>query len=454
MAALAVAVACAGDPDRTPRPTSLEPTWGDPEARTAVLIHGEAFYVTASVSAAGPSGDTVDTRYRAWVGEVELTEVRWVDGRTLSAVVPAGLPLGPHDVVVESAAGRRGTLAGGFRVAYPAPDLRATAAFDPPSPTVGQAVSLLVTVTNDGTGAARGVTATPALSGPGALTALATPSPMMWRPAPRPSSGSATGRPWPAPSPRRSRSGGPTQAGGRGAGAARRRRRDGGRAGRAGARLRRRPGPGDGGPGLRGGGERREPGQAAAQDVVTSIAASGGAGSVVPGAAPAAAGLAAGASASFRRSFTASGAGAVTLRAAAEGTDANAGLTVSGGPVTATVVVQAPAALQASLAVPASIPMGEFTATMTVTNPGGAAATAVVPGALTAAAGNTATIALVASPTGPLEVPGGGGEAIFQWVYRVTSAGTVALQGSASGQDANSGAALATGTVVLRHRGR
>jgi hypothetical protein len=106
-----------------------------------------------------------------------------------------------------------------------------------------------------------------------------------------------------------------------------------------------------------------------------------------------------------------------------------------------------PAALAATLSLPASVGPGDFSATMTVTNTGGSAALGVTPGPLALAGGSTATLLLKSAPAGGVALAGGQ-QATFGWTYAPLSAGTVQLQGSASGTDAGSGGAVTSPTAL------
>lgn len=158
---MSVALACAAPDVPAPRPTSVEPGTGYGGTPTPVVIHGTDFAVRTMQPSSGGS-PTLDTRYRAWLGEAELIEVAWVDSRTLRATVPAGLPAGAATLVVEGPFGRRGSLDQAFVVSWlPGTALRATAAATPSTASVGQGVHLDLTVANDGTTDAVEVTPEP-----------------------------------------------------------------------------------------------------------------------------------------------------------------------------------------------------------------------------------------------------------------------------------------------------
>jgi len=83
----------------TPSLTSIEPASAQVSARTNVVIRGQGFHVKVHQSlSAEPQ---IDDLFRAFIGTVELEEVRRIDTTTLQAVVPAGLPPGSHSLEIE-----------------------------------------------------------------------------------------------------------------------------------------------------------------------------------------------------------------------------------------------------------------------------------------------------------------------------------------------------------------
>jgi hypothetical protein len=180
---LALALACGGrdpasDPGLAPTPTSVAPAEGWATVPTAVVIHGGNFLVR-TVQAASGGAPSVDTRHRAWLGGVELQDVAWVDARTLHATVPPGVPAGPQPLTVENALGGRGELASAFLVRTGAA-LQASLAASAAVASVGQEVTLTLTLANGGPGAVTNVTpAAPVVETPGpvALGVLRGPTP-------------------------------------------------------------------------------------------------------------------------------------------------------------------------------------------------------------------------------------------------------------------------------------
>ncbi|HEY8207443.1 MAG TPA: hypothetical protein VIG99_08185, partial [Myxococcaceae bacterium] len=200
-------------------------------------------------------------------------------------------------------------------------------------------------------------------------------------------------------------------------------------------------------------------GQATANGVLPSpnpptLSKTGGA-NATTGTALTAVNIAGGASATFTWSYTenGTGTGTVALSAGASGTDANSAAAVS-APVTSsnTANVQTPASLTiTSLTLPAKLSRGQtFTATMVVSNTGQAAATNVVPSPdpLTQVVTGGAAATTATTHTGVTIA--GGATATITWTYTEngTGTGTLALQGGATGTDANSGAALTAAAIT------
>lgn len=173
---------------------------------------------------------------------------------------------------------------------------------------------------------------------------------------------------------------------------------------------------------------------------VTADVSGSPASAVIPGTAPAACDVAGGTTRTVARAFTAAEPGAASIAAWVAGTDATAGDAVAAGAPDLAIVVERPAALSATLEVPASLSLQAFTVTMTVVNLGDAAASDVLPGPLALAPASTAAASLVDGPAFPAAIPGGG-RATFTWTYRTERIGTLQLQGSVTGTDRNDGGA-------------
>lgn len=162
-----VAVGCTGTPDLAPRPARLTPRGGPAGLSTTVTITGAGFF-PRTVQAASGGPVSLTTTHRAWLDDLELADVTWVDFGTLRATIPGGLALGPHTLTVENGLGRRGTLAGAWTVIQPAV-LALSATVAPAQVSVGQPLTVSVTASNTGGAAIRGLTVTLTPSGAGAL---------------------------------------------------------------------------------------------------------------------------------------------------------------------------------------------------------------------------------------------------------------------------------------------
>jgi len=141
---------CGGSAPPSPAPTSMSPGSGPRDADTPVVIHGSSFAVLVSQPASGGS-PTVNDTFQAWLGDLPLRDVRWVDDQTLSATVPAGLAPGVKSLRVQGPYGTSGQLAAAYTVEGPvvAP-LSAAIAAVPERLSVGQTVTVTLVVTNTG----------------------------------------------------------------------------------------------------------------------------------------------------------------------------------------------------------------------------------------------------------------------------------------------------------------
>jgi hypothetical protein len=98
-----------------PQPLSMEPNIGTRSASTPVTIHGTGFSLTVRADLSGGTVD-VNGKFVARLGEVDLLDVNYVDSSTLTAVVPAGLNEGVHDLMVQNPDGQTGSLEKAFAV--------------------------------------------------------------------------------------------------------------------------------------------------------------------------------------------------------------------------------------------------------------------------------------------------------------------------------------------------
>jgi len=157
-AAILVAMAC-GSPhgDTALHLDKIAPSCGSSAGNVPVTITGE-MPVKAVVSLSDPNASTLETAYRAWLGDVELDNVARVDDRTLTAVVPSMDP-DRYSLTVRGPTGDPVTKDGAFVVTDGSCSGGATAAAidvsdasaDPASATLGGAITVSATVENSGT---------------------------------------------------------------------------------------------------------------------------------------------------------------------------------------------------------------------------------------------------------------------------------------------------------------
>ncbi len=115
----ALVAGCSARLPQPPRPESVDPASGRQDVETPITIHGRDFYLDAHASYVDRERSRLESTFRARLGDTELGEVAYVDFNTLTAVVPAGLEQGSHDLTVEDPAGRTGTLPDAFTVLLP-----------------------------------------------------------------------------------------------------------------------------------------------------------------------------------------------------------------------------------------------------------------------------------------------------------------------------------------------
>lgn len=427
-----------------PRPLSVAPPLAYGSVPTAVVIRGDGFYVRGVQLASG--GNRVEAHHRAWLGGLELAEVTWVDGQTLRAVVPPGLPPGTYDLVVENAFGDRGSVAGVYRVIPGSPAMLRASVETAAVANLGQAVSVTLTVTNDGDTTAVAVAPVLSVTGAGALAALGAAPAATDVPA-----RSARTFAWDFQAAALGDVTVTAQGGGE----------DGGTGAAvplppASAKMRvLRPAALGlqilSAPALVNVGQAFDV-TARVQNTGDSDAATASVSLAVPGANPGSAGvtlgmLRGGASQDVTRSFTAAAPGAASILAGAAGTDATDGSALAAS-ATMTLQVQVPAALSATLSVPTPLALGDFTATLTVVNTGEATALGVAPPVAPLGIGaGTGAVTYVSGPAGASADLTSGQQATFTWVYHVASIGTVQLLATVSGTDATSGALLAASSI-------
>ena len=169
---------CGGSDLPAPVPTTVEPGRGFAANITPITILGDGFSVRTIQSSSG-GAPTVDETFQAWIDDQPLQDVWRVDGQTLSATIPAGLPPGAKALRVQGPFGTSGVLQNAFTVEGSARAAMAAAITAAPATvSVGQAITVTLTVTNGGTSAATAVTpAAPTVTGPGTVGTPTGPDP-------------------------------------------------------------------------------------------------------------------------------------------------------------------------------------------------------------------------------------------------------------------------------------
>ena len=454
---VAFSAACdRNDPSvETPTVASVTPACGDNATATAVTVRG-SLPVKPVIWVSDPSSSQLETTYQAWLGDVELTTVAWRDGTELTAVVPAGMDIGTYALTLLSPFGTRGTKQAAFQVRT-GPCLVETAALVITSPiafpattTVGQDLTVAATVQNTGQAAALGVLAS-IVSAPAGLTYKSGPGGLQDVPG-----GQARTFTWAYTA---------TAAGGGvfvidAAGSA----------ADSGAPVTASPvstnavlaTPGN----FLTANAVVAPGEATVGQLITvaltvtnhttmavvatpSIVVTG---PVTAGNTPAAQSIPGGSSLLFQWTYTANAVGVASFTASVSGTNPGTGAVVTVPTATSNVTVQGPPGLVATLAIPATIELGDFTVTMLVSSTGGATAADVldvIPDPPTALPASTAGAVLKSGPTGaPATVVAGQPAVAFTWVFTASSPGTLTLTSTARGRDANTGVAVVSAAAA------
>ncbi len=163
--ALALACARTSAPPGAPVPSAVEPKGTYLGTGPAVVLHGQDFTPAAVQRLNGGSEIEVDAVFRAFLGNVELEDVSWVDSHTLTAVVPPDLAAGTYALSVEGPYGL-GMADGVFLVSDAVPAALTASASAPQRARLGLEFSVAQTVTNVGGMTAQAVAAgSPVLSG-------------------------------------------------------------------------------------------------------------------------------------------------------------------------------------------------------------------------------------------------------------------------------------------------
>jgi uncharacterized repeat protein (TIGR01451 family) len=178
---------------------------------------------------------------------------------------------------------------------------------------------------------------------------------------------------------------------------------------------------------------------------VTAVLTAVGATGIMGGPVPASAAIAGGGNATFEFTFTTTGGGSLTFNGSAQGTDALGGFTVTSASAASGSVAVTPAAnIVASMTLDpvGTVNLGRtLTATLVVSNTGGAGANVTVAYTETKSDPFMLGAALPASPAGPFAIAGGTSQSLA-WTYYAVRCGTGSINVSATGLEAGTGRAL------------
>jgi len=190
-------------------------------------------------------------------------------------------------------------------------------------------------------------------------------------------------------------------------------------------------------------------GEAQANNVVASIVPQGDTASIsyVSGPNPSSANIAGGASQRYTWIYNTTGTGTVNFYGQASGTDANSGVVKEAVPVTSeNIVIETPANLVAGIYAPGTVTIGQwYEVVMVVTNSGQAGAINVSPSAL--AIGGVGTSIQQGSVVPVSATVGAGESKAFTWTYSASGTGQVTFSGIAKGIDENSGEVKTSGSA-------
>ena len=153
----------------------MDPTGGYLGQSTAVRLRGSGFTLGAVQQLGGGSHVAVEDGFRAFLGTAELQNVQWLDSGTLLATVPGDLPAGYYGLSVTGPYGH-GTVADVFQVVDGVPASLTASAVAPAAVHTGVEFTVSQTISNAG-----GMTAlqvapgTPSLNGPSAVVQVSPP---------------------------------------------------------------------------------------------------------------------------------------------------------------------------------------------------------------------------------------------------------------------------------------
>ncbi|MCX8093989.1 MAG: hypothetical protein N3E50_07495, partial [Candidatus Goldbacteria bacterium] len=192
-------------------------------------------------------------------------------------------------------------------------------------------------------------------------------------------------------------------------------------------------------------------GQAGANNITPSLLLTGGTVSLLSGPTPSNFNLSGGQTANFTWTYSATGTGTVNFSGYASGTDANTGLTKQSNSMNLNTVIQTSPSLSASLvAYPSQVSVGQtITLVLSVTNSGQALAHSVSPTPQLLGESVTGLVSYTGGPTSdaPWNIAGGASKS-YTWTYRATNAGVLTFSGRVSGYDANENTVVLSNTAT------
>ncbi len=170
-----------------PRPEQVDPAKGYNEISKPVTIEGKNFFVKVTRNLEGKEEFVIDDHFTAILdlqGQPEtlepvvLKDVKHVDTKTLTATVPPGIAVGTYTLTLTGPYGLSGTLEDAYEATAPPEVLTATLSASPAKVGLDGNITLTLEVSNQGQGAALGVTPSdPVISGIGSVQLLSGPAP-------------------------------------------------------------------------------------------------------------------------------------------------------------------------------------------------------------------------------------------------------------------------------------
>ena len=109
-------IGCTDRLPSSPHPLKIVPQTATNSQMTPITIHGESFYPGIVVSYKDKSDSRLDIAFVAYLGDVKLYNVIYVDNTTITATVPEGISIGEYELTLVDPTGREGYLSNAFTV--------------------------------------------------------------------------------------------------------------------------------------------------------------------------------------------------------------------------------------------------------------------------------------------------------------------------------------------------